>query len=83
MLPSPGSPPVEWRISDSLVAYDEAVAFMEARAEGAPMRIRDATNAQLNPEGRNLYDELSRLTATQKEKAAPFFAQADKTPILT
>lgn len=33
MLPSPGSPPVEWRISDSLVAYDEAVAFMEARAD--------------------------------------------------
>jgi lipoyl(octanoyl) transferase len=33
MLPSPGSPPVEWLISDSLVGYDEAVAFMEARAE--------------------------------------------------
>jgi lipoyl(octanoyl) transferase len=27
-----GSPPVEWRASDSLVAYDEAVAAMEARA---------------------------------------------------
>jgi hypothetical protein len=54
---------------------------MEGRTEGAPMRIRDATNRQLNPEGRNLYDELDRLTATQKERAAPLFAAADKTPI--
>ena len=29
-----GSAPVEWRTSDSLVAYDEAVAVMEARAAG-------------------------------------------------
>ena len=33
MLPAPGAPPVEWRVSDSPVAYEEAVAFMEARAE--------------------------------------------------
>ncbi|MFC0283599.1 lipoyl(octanoyl) transferase LipB [Camelimonas abortus] len=31
-LPAPGSPPVEWRISDGLTAYDDAVAFMEERA---------------------------------------------------
>ena len=30
-LPAPGSPPVEWAISDGLVAYDAAVAEMEAR----------------------------------------------------
>jgi len=31
-LPAPaGSPPVEWRVSDSLVSYEEAVAAMEAR----------------------------------------------------
>jgi lipoyl(octanoyl) transferase len=28
-----GAPPVEWRISDSLIAYGEAVAAMEARVE--------------------------------------------------
>lgn len=28
----PGTPPVEWRISDGLVAYPDAVAAMEARA---------------------------------------------------
>jgi len=28
-----GSEPVEWAITDGLVGYDEAVAFMEARAE--------------------------------------------------
>jgi len=33
LLPAPGAPPVEWRISDSPVAYDEAVAVMEARVE--------------------------------------------------
>lgn len=27
-----GAPPVEWRVSDDLVPYEEAVAFMEARA---------------------------------------------------
>jgi lipoyl(octanoyl) transferase len=32
-LPAPaGSAPVEWRVSDSLVPYDKAVATMEARA---------------------------------------------------
>jgi lipoyl(octanoyl) transferase len=30
-LPSPGSPPVEWAISDRLVEYEAAVAEMEAR----------------------------------------------------
>ena len=29
----PGAPAVEWRISDGLTPYPEAVAFMEARAE--------------------------------------------------
>ncbi len=31
-LPRAGAPAVEWRIADTLVAYDEAVAEMEARA---------------------------------------------------
>lgn len=30
MFPSPGSPPVRWRISEGLVPYEEAVATMEA-----------------------------------------------------
>lgn len=32
MLPLPGSPPVRWRVSDGLVAYDHAVAEMEREA---------------------------------------------------
>ncbi len=32
-LPSPGSPPVEWRVSPGLTQYDNALAHMEARAE--------------------------------------------------
>lgn len=32
MRASADAPPVEWRIGDGLVAYEEAVAFMEARA---------------------------------------------------
>jgi len=31
--PESGSPPVEWAITDHLVGYEDAVAFMEARAE--------------------------------------------------
>lgn len=31
-LPAPGSVPVEWRVEDRLVPYEEAVAAMEARA---------------------------------------------------
>lgn len=31
-LPVSGAAPVEWRIADKLVSYEEAVAFMEARA---------------------------------------------------
>jgi lipoyl(octanoyl) transferase len=31
-LPAPGSPPVEWLTAPGLVAYDDAVAEMEARA---------------------------------------------------
>ena len=31
-LPKPGSPPVEWAISDAPVDYEDAVAEMEARA---------------------------------------------------
>ena len=33
LSPSPGAPPVEWRVSDGLVPYETAVARMEARAE--------------------------------------------------
>jgi lipoyl(octanoyl) transferase len=33
MAPAPGAPAVEWRISEGLTPYDEAVAFMEARVE--------------------------------------------------
>jgi lipoyl(octanoyl) transferase len=29
---APGTPPVEWRVSDSLVPYEAAVAFMDAHA---------------------------------------------------
>ena len=32
LSPTPGSPPVEWAIADSLVGYEEAVAAMETRA---------------------------------------------------
>ena len=32
--PRPGEAPVEWRISEGLVPYDDAVAAMEARVEG-------------------------------------------------
>ncbi len=32
MRARPGAPPVEWRVSKGLVAYEEAVAWMEARA---------------------------------------------------
>jgi lipoyl(octanoyl) transferase len=31
LLPAPGSPPVEWVVTDGLVAYDDAVAEMEGR----------------------------------------------------
>jgi lipoyl(octanoyl) transferase len=33
MLKPAGEPPVEWRLAHGLTPYDEAVAFMEARAE--------------------------------------------------
>jgi lipoyl(octanoyl) transferase len=33
MLKPAGEPPVEWRLASGLTPYDEAVAFMEARAE--------------------------------------------------
>jgi len=33
MLKPAGEPPVEWRVAGGLTPYDEAVAFMEARAE--------------------------------------------------
>jgi len=32
LLPPDGTPPVEWRIGDALVPYEQAVAFMEKRA---------------------------------------------------
>ena len=31
-LPRPGSPPVEWAVSDAPIAYEQALAEMEARA---------------------------------------------------
>jgi len=33
MVAAPGHPPVEWAIAEGLTPYEEAVAFMEARAE--------------------------------------------------
>jgi lipoyl(octanoyl) transferase len=33
LLPAPGSPPAEWRVSDGLVDYAEALAAMTARVE--------------------------------------------------
>jgi lipoyl(octanoyl) transferase len=33
MLKPAGEAPVEWRVASGLTPYDEAVAFMEARAE--------------------------------------------------
>jgi lipoyl(octanoyl) transferase len=41
--PAAGSQPVEWRTEDGLVAYDDAVAFMEARAAA----IREGTENEL------------------------------------
>lgn len=43
-LASPGSPPVEWAVTDALVPYEEALAAMEARAAAiargeAPERV--------------------------------------------
>src|ERR1700733_10301990 len=34
LLPPAGAPPVEWRVSDERIGYDEALAAMNARAEG-------------------------------------------------
>jgi lipoyl(octanoyl) transferase len=33
LLPPAGAPPVEWRVSDERIGYDEALAAMETRAE--------------------------------------------------
>ncbi len=33
MAAAPGAPPVEWRIAEGFTPYEEAVAFMEARAD--------------------------------------------------
>ena len=43
-LPAPGSPPVEWRIEPGLTGYEQALSFMEARANairegGAPEMV--------------------------------------------
>jgi lipoyl(octanoyl) transferase len=42
-LPSPGSPPVEWRIEDGLVPYPRALAAMEERAAA----IRDGSAPEM------------------------------------
>jgi lipoyl(octanoyl) transferase len=42
-LPVPGSPSVEWRIEPGLTAYEDALAFMEARAAA----IRDGSAAEM------------------------------------
>ena len=34
LMAAPGSPPVEWRVSDAFVPYDRAVAEMDARVDG-------------------------------------------------
>ena len=41
--PTPGTPPVEWRVEPGLTGYESALAFMEARA-GA---IRDGTAGEM------------------------------------
>ncbi len=41
--PAPGSPPVEWRVTDGLTDYASAVAFMDARAAA----IREGTANEL------------------------------------
>ena len=40
LVPPPGAAPVEWRIGDCLVDYDEAVAVMQARAAAPPNNAR-------------------------------------------
>ncbi len=40
---APGSPPVEWRIEPGLTAYEDALAFMEARAAA----IRDGSAGEM------------------------------------
>ena len=42
-LPSPGSEPVEWRVEPGLTPYEQALAFMEARAAA----IRDGEAGEL------------------------------------
>ena len=41
--PAPGSPPVEWRVTDGLTDYASAVAFMDARAAA----IREGSENEL------------------------------------
>ncbi len=43
LLPAPGAPPVEWRVSDGLTDYAQAVATMEARVAA----IADGSAAEL------------------------------------
>ncbi|MEP9388544.1 lipoyl(octanoyl) transferase LipB [Mesorhizobium sp. KR9-304] len=42
-LPAPGAAPVEWRVEPGLTAYEDALAFMEARADA----IRQGSAAEM------------------------------------
>jgi lipoyl(octanoyl) transferase len=62
MAATPGHPPVEWVIAEGLVPYEEAVAFMEARAEAiaegkAPELVWLVEHAPLYTAGTSARDE--------------------------
>ena len=67
-LPRAGSPPVAWRISDALVGYDAAVAWMEARA--------DAIARGLAPECVWLLEHPALYTAGTSAREADLVAPA-------
>jgi lipoyl(octanoyl) transferase len=69
----PGADAVEWRISDGLVAYPEAVAFMEARA--AAIAAGDAAELVWLLEHPPLYTSgTSGKPADLRESRFPLFA---------
>ncbi|GJD43804.1 Octanoyltransferase [Methylobacterium cerastii] len=67
-LPRAGSPPVAWRISDALVGYDAAMAWMEARA--------DAIARGLAPECVWLLEHPALYTAGTSAREADLVAPA-------
>src|SRR4051812_20012429 len=57
-----GAPPVEWRIAEGLTPYEDAVAFMEARAEAiaageAPELVWLVEHPPLYTAGTSAHDE--------------------------